>query len=339
VLHVDTSSQWRGGQRQLELLVAHLSHPTGPVEQQWVMLPDDAPLRARLSAPTRSLPRWGRSAAVQRLADELRADVIALHDRGGLRLAPRSRAARVVHRRVDFVPSAAALPAYRAADGVVAVSGAVAGILRQRGVRRVEVVSDGVEVPDVPVASAGMGRRLLAVGALVPHKGHDDLLVALTMLPGTTLWVAGTGELEGRLRRRVSALGLRGRVRWLGQVPDARRLFGQVDLLVHPSREEGMGQVVREALVAGLPVVATRAGGLPEAMDGQGLLAPVAHPAGLARTVRAALAQQQALRAALQRARPQLAERWGAARMAAQTADAYRRARAHATLHRCLAPS
>ena len=281
--------------------------------------------------------RRGRGALRAAVA-ELRPDVVAFHDRKGLQLLPRGGLGvpAVVHRRVDFVPSRWSWHRYRRADGVVAVSEAVARVMRRvvAGGPWVEVVHDGVAPPPpVPIEGPGEG-RLLAVGALVDHKGHRTLLDALVELPGATLIIAGEGPRRPRLERQVARLGLSGRVQLVGQIDDVDRLRRGADLLVHPSHEEGLGQAVLEALLAGLPVVAAAAGGLPESVGGVGWLVPPRRPTRLAKALRQALSAPSA-RERLAAQRPMLLHLFGVDRMVRQTLLAYQRAAARGTLGPC----
>jgi glycosyltransferase involved in cell wall biosynthesis len=138
--------------------------------------------------------------------------------------------------------------------------------------------------------------RLLAVGRLQPKKGFDVVLRALARVPGhVVLTLVGYGPGEARLRRLCAALGLEGRVRWTGQLdqPAVRALYRESDLFVLAPRiaadgdRDGLPNVVVEALSQALPVVATRAAALPEAVeDGvNGRLVPPDDPAALADAV------------------------------------------------------
>ncbi|WP_433134433.1 glycosyltransferase family 4 protein [Micromonospora sp. CA-240977] len=161
---------------------------------------------------------------------------------------------------------------------------------------RIRVAPPGVTAaPLAPVGSTA-GVRLLCVAAVTHHKGHDVLVDALTVLPEVpwTLVCAGTltrePELVRRLRDRLVGAGLADRVRLAGPLTGAALddAYAAADLLVLPSRGETYGMVVTEALARGLPVLATRVGGLPEALgrtaDGHlpGLLVPPDDPAALA---------------------------------------------------------
>jgi glycosyltransferase involved in cell wall biosynthesis len=108
----------------------------------------------------------------------------------------------------------------------------------------------------------------LFLGRLSREKGADRAIA--TLPDGVTLLIAGAGPERGALEAQARALA--GRVRFLGEVRgrEKRDLLAAADLLVAPSREEGAPTVILEALAAGLPVVATRAGGIPELVsDGE----------------------------------------------------------------------
>jgi glycosyltransferase involved in cell wall biosynthesis len=118
---------------------------------------------------------------------------------------------------------------------------------------------------------------MVAVGELTGRKNLALLLEAMARLDRTApepwLVVAGDGAERESLVRRASAPDLAGRVRFLGFRDDVPDLLGAADLLVHPSRVEGFGYAVAEAMAAGLPVVATDASSLPEIVTpGTGIL-------------------------------------------------------------------
>ncbi len=134
--------------------------------------------------------------------------------------------------------------------------------------------------------------RLLALGRLHPNKGFDILLRALALLPHAHLSLAGDGPERAALLRLASALGIAGRVAFLGWRQDAGALLAACDILVCPSRHEPLGNVVLEAWSASRPVVAAAAAGPAELIrDGEtGLLVPVEAPAPLAAAIAALVA-------------------------------------------------
>jgi glycosyltransferase involved in cell wall biosynthesis len=131
------------------------------------------------------------------------------------------------------------------------------------------------------------------MGRLHDSKAHDVSLQALTELPDAYLWIAGVGPLEAKLKAMATALGVAGRVRFLGWRNDPSALYRAADVCVFPSRYEPLGNVVIQAWAHGLPVVAAASQG-PRALieDGRdGLLIPVDDPGALAEGVRSVLAK------------------------------------------------
>ena len=99
--------------------------------------------------------------------------------------------------------------------------------------------------------------------------------------------LAGSGPEEARLRARVEAEGLAGRVVFAGFREDVAALLAAADLVVHPSHADALPTALIHALAAGVPAVATRVGGIPEIVgDDAGVLVPPAEPAALAGAVR-----------------------------------------------------
>jgi glycosyltransferase involved in cell wall biosynthesis len=149
-----------------------------------------------------------------------------------------------------------------------------------------------------PVDRAGLDTPehaplLLAMGRLHENKAHDVALRALAEVPEAYLWIAGVGPLEAKLKGLAEALGVAGRVRFLGWRTDAAALYRTADVCVFPSRFEPLGNVVIQAWANGLPVVAAASQG-PGALirDGDdGLLVPVDDPDGLAAAVKRLLAE------------------------------------------------
>jgi len=136
----------------------------------------------------------------------------------------------------------------------------------------------------------------LVVARLHEEKGHAVLWRALPdvlrEVPGLVVLCAGDGPHRPALEADVRRLGLGPAVRFLGQRSDVPALLSLSSLVVLPSLAESFGLAALEAMSLGRPVVASRAGGLPEVVaDGEtGLLADVGDAAGLAAAMRALLA-------------------------------------------------
>lgn len=130
---------------------------------------------------------------------------------------------------------------------------------------------------------------LLSVGRLSEEKGHIDLIEAFSQLgPEVHLIVAGDGPEWPRLERRARELGIIASVHFMGHVADVSALYAAADVFVLPSYSEGSPNVILEALMAGLPIVATQVGGIPEMLP-TGSLVPAHNVRELASAINRAL--------------------------------------------------
>jgi glycosyltransferase involved in cell wall biosynthesis len=210
----------------------------------------------------------------------------------------------IAHRRVDF--HVRPRGAWFHVDHVIAVSQAVKAILIGDGLesRNITVIPDGIDPDEVRAAAAApldfRGRlglppgtpMVVNVAALVDHKDQRTLIRAAHEARGAAPdlhWaVAGEGPLRRSLAAEITRLGLDDRVHLLGYIDGVDALIREGDVFVMSSKEEGMGSVVLHALALGRPVVATRAGGLPEIVPPEWLV-PVGDAPALARKVAEAL--------------------------------------------------
>lgn len=166
-------------------------------------------------------------------------------------------------------------------DGIIAVSEAVKKDIIKRyrySAKKVRVIYNGVDwdkffspikfsAEDWP---AGKIWRLGAAGRLVKQKGFDILIQALAQLPAEINWqcsIAGDGPQVDYLESLIIKLGLRDKVKLIGNQSDIVRFLSKLDLLVVSSRWEGLGLVVLEAGAAGIPVMASDVDGLQEIID------------------------------------------------------------------------
>jgi glycosyltransferase involved in cell wall biosynthesis len=146
--------------------------------------------------------------------------------------------------------------------------------------RKVVVVANGVPLPPTPRSAqpqvpADMPCRILYLGALGRRKGTADLLQALASPRLRAMrWnavIAGNGDVDS-FRQQATALGIADRVTfpgWIGP-EDAQALLGSADVFVLPSYNEGLPVAVLEAMAAGVPVVTTRVGAIPDlGIDGE----------------------------------------------------------------------
>ncbi len=142
----------------------------------------------------------------------------------------------------------------------------------QRGIggagRQEAVIHNGIEQAAFRAVSAAGGRVFGALGMLTRQKGFDVLVRAFGRLaqqdPGAELRIGGSGPEEGRLRELVRSLGMEGRVSLVGFVDDVPAFLSGLGVFVNPSRWEGFGLTLLEAMAAGLPCIASRVDSLPE---------------------------------------------------------------------------
>lgn len=140
---------------------------------------------------------------------------------------------------------------------------------------KVTMVPNGVDIRafDSAARSHEGAVRFLCVGRLIERKGQRYIIEALAALTRAgvqaTLELVGSGDERPRLEALTESLGLRDRVRFAGYVPrDAiAQRYAAADVFVLPSYNEGMSVATLEAMAAGLPIIATRTGGLAELVE------------------------------------------------------------------------
>jgi glycosyltransferase involved in cell wall biosynthesis len=203
-----------------------------------------------------------------------------------------------------------------------------AGLVREENVppHRVEVIANGVELPAETAEPGRRPARGVVVANLIDYKGHADLVDALALLDAPpSICLVGEGPERERLTRRIAACGLGHVVHLAGAVPDARALLADYQFAILPSHMEGLPNAVLEAMAAGLPVIATAVGGVPELVADRvtGILVPPRAPAALAVAIRE-LAGDPALRRRMGAAARRAAERSGVDVCAARHETVYR---------------
>jgi len=312
VLMVDSERSWRGGQQQVLLLMRGLVEEGVEVH---LAAPADGELFRRSADVDVTRHAWeprGLTAVLRlrQLLTRVRPPLVHSHASRahGLvalaRVGLSPRPVHVVSRRVDFAVGTGVASRWkyrRGADAYIAISEGVRAVLVNGGVsaERVAVARSGVDVealartPDASGLRAEFnvraGEQIVGnIAALAPHKAQNDLLraaaIVLAKRSDVRLFIVGDGELRDALRGLARELHIDQRVVFTGFREDARTFLRLFDVFVMSSYLEGLGTSILDAQVLGVPVVATRTGGIPEVVeDGvNGLLVPPRSPDELA---------------------------------------------------------
>lgn len=295
-LHVDTARSWRGGQNQVLLTVlglraaghraALVAHPAGELRRR-----AEEGLELFAIAP-RSEMDLSAAWKFSRLVKQLRPDVVHAHDPHavamaalGLSMSTESSKPRLVaSRRVDFHLKSHALSRwkYRQVERFICASEAIRQMLVGDGVPAALTITvhEGIDAEHVAAAPAAdlHGEFWLPhhapivgnVAALVPHKGQRHLIEAAALVvravPDARFVIAGEGELRPSLERLIRERRLEKHVFLAGFRPDVLSVHKAFDIFAMSSLTEGLGTSVLDAMACAKPVVATTAGGIPEAV-------------------------------------------------------------------------
>lgn len=165
----------------------------------------------------------------------------------------------------------------RLSDRIIAISRAVAQyMVREEHVpeKKISIIRNGVDVDafvslPMPQPRTGMPVRFLSIGRLEPQKGFDILLEACSLIreAAWSLTIVGAGSQLSSLQEQARALAIDQKVQFYGTTDTVAAVMGEHDVFVLPSRWEGLGLVVMEAMAAGRAVIATRVGGVPESIE------------------------------------------------------------------------
>lgn len=300
IAHIDTGPTLRGGQRQLLRLARGLAE-RGHI--QTIVCPEVSDLVRRakdeghrvFSLPARDL---GFAHGMVQLRQSLLASpaqILHAHDGRGQTVSWLSSwgipVRRVASRRVTFLPGTRFRHRFiysRTCDAVIAVSQFVRNLLVESGVPagHIEVIPDGIEIPEsIPSIEERAQARaqwklensdfvIGYMGAATPEKGLALAVAAFALasmrLPQAKLLVLGDTSPDVQERLFKVASHARPGLQFLSPQEDLRPFFAAIDLFWMPSLAEGLGSAALLAMAHGCPVVASRAGGLPEVVaDGK----------------------------------------------------------------------
>ena len=302
ILQLNTEHGWRGGENQVLLLARGLAAPYRSIV---VAQPGSPMAKASREAglDTNEIAMRGQwhFSAIRALRALIRDQHITIvhahtshaHSLGALACRG-TNVPLVVTRRVDFALKRGWISRWKYCRAVArhaAVSEGVRQVMMTGGVpaERIDVIHDGIDFARFSLQKSTLRQELslpadaVLVGVtahLTDHKDHRTLLSAWQHVEPVAakawLLIVGTGELESELKALATQLRLH-RVVFTGFRQDINNVLRGLDIFTLTSHLEGLGSSVMDAMYCSLPVVATRAGGLPELIDDQadGLLVPV----------------------------------------------------------------
>ena len=163
---------------------------------------------------------------------------------------------------------------FKLADQIQVISNYLSAWARRMGATApISVVPNGVDVSNFQVLASSFqfkdneNKIIITTSRLVKKNGVDTLIEAMQFLPNNVrLQILGTGPKERSLRKLVSRLNLDGRIKFFGQVSpnEIPNYLASADIFVRPARSEGLGNSFLEAMAAGVPIVGTPVGGIPD---------------------------------------------------------------------------
>jgi glycosyltransferase involved in cell wall biosynthesis len=360
-LHIDTARTWRGGQNQVLVTVLGLraqghrtvlvAHAGGELRQRAAEGLELVALAPRMEMDLSAAWR------LSRIIKELKPDIVHAHDPHGVAMAALAlsmstqlvKPPLIASRRVDFQLRGNSLSRwkYRQVDCFICASEAIRQMLIADGVpaARAITVHEGIDLERLQSAPVvNLHEELWLphhaplvgnVAALVPHKGQKHLVdaasIVVRQVPDARFIIAGEGELRPSLERQIKDHHLEKHVFLTGFRPDVLSLHRAFDIFVMSSVTEGLGTSLLDAMAAGKPVVATRAGGIPEVVvDGEtGILVQVRDAEQLAAAI-AKLLQDERLRRRMGEAGLKRAQlRFSSERMVKDTLRVYQRVALH----------
>lgn len=310
ILHVEAGKHYYGGARQVAYIIEGLA-------QRGVENVLACPLSAEIANAVRGNARIHQMTMdgdadvamiwrLMRVIRRERPDIVHLHSRRGADMwggiaAKLTGTPCVLSRRVDNPePRWQVALKYRLFDHVITISEGIRRVLLEEGVApsRVTCVRSAVDAaPYLPsvrktefLGEFALPSDAIVIGMvaqLIARKGHRYLLDAVAALrrshPHLHVLLFGKGPLQNELTDEIAQRGLSDIVHFAGFRNDLPNWLGGLDILAHPADMEGLGVSLLQASAAAVPIVATRAGGLPEAVeDGvNGILVPPGDVAAL----------------------------------------------------------
>jgi len=315
VMHIEAGMNFYGGAQQVTGLIEGLE---ARGIRNCLVCPRGAAIGPYLAQSGISVHEIGLSGdldfpAIGRISKIIqleKPDVVHLHSRRGADLmgglAARRCKVPAVHSRRNENPEPRWLARYKYGlfDRVVAISGAIRDVLLSYDLEpsKVVMVHDAFELPAGLSAATPEALRekfslpqdsfvIGVIAQLIDRKGHRFLIEALPEIlrqhPNVRVLLFGRGGQARKLQQQIDDAGLAAVVQLVGFHTDLLHWLVALDLVVHPALMEGLGVSLLQASSLGVPIIASRAGGIPEAVhDGvNGLLVPPGDVAALSQAL------------------------------------------------------
>ena len=307
IIHLDTQTSWRGGERQVLELIKGLNYrnqknilfckPSSEISKR----AKEAGIEVMHLSP---VGEWDivsafklRSFIIKERAHIVHTHTSHAHTIGLIALLGLTSCKLVVSRRVDFHVTNYFSKKFKygcSVDKIITVSDAIRRILIEDGIdpRRIMTIKSGFVPGEFKKSNRSGNLRtelnvaddnvvITTVAALAPHKAIHVLLKAAHIVvkkhPRVKFIIAGEGEMKSVIEKNIYNLGLEKFVILLGFVEDISSVFRATDIFAMSSREEGLCTSILDAMYFGLPMVTTNAGGIPELVEDEvnGLIVPV----------------------------------------------------------------
>lgn len=309
ILHIDTELTWRGGERQLALLVKGLR--TRGFSSA-LLAPPDSAIAEALKHDCTVIPQsmkgaGGSLSTVRKLAHLMQSSEFSvIHAHTGrahslvvaAKFLSGSKTPVVVHRRVDYRPgkNPFSMWKYRTKliDHYVCVSNAIAKILAESSLdgganqsSRISVVHSATDPSPFrhlvrTESKTELGKKfrldpnkiwICNASALTEQKGYPVLLEALAKLKSSGLnfhcIIAGDGPLKKNLEDQSKNLGIFDNITFLGFIKNVPELLTSCEILAVPSLFEGLGTIIQDGIYAGCAIAASSVGGIPEMIENE----------------------------------------------------------------------
>lgn len=307
ILHISTNTSWRGGERQVYFLLKARQHEPG--EEHVLLAPPSSYLAKKIrdeninvkiiSGPEKM--RWYSAPVLASIVKKNQIDIVHTHDSHGHSTALFSaiffgmKKPVIVHRRVDFPITDNFFSRYKynhsSVKAIISVSHAIQEIIAP-DIRRKEIlhtVHSGTDLTQKKVRKADLrhelnlpaGARFIGnIAALADHKDYPTFLRTAERVTAQDrkayFIIAGEGGMEEEIKSKIKEMNLQDRILMLGFRSDIQSVLADLDIFFMPSKTEGLGTAILDAQAAGIPVVSTMTGGIPEMIQPEknGFLAP-----------------------------------------------------------------